>query len=520
MEQEKDEKKIINRDYIGVVKEVNDRLKYVEIEIPHDDILIEEIEAMKDNDNRTLMDVQQRFNEAFPVENFRYRSYDYLYPNGYGSAYVSQAGYPEFITYEDYQKKLKAQEEYLSSDKYLLGYCDEKRELANLKLKSEEEYKERAKVIVEREMREFINYLRKSFQYKRFLNAYRYTEKLHEIRIDPEVRMWSTDQIGWKAFEYLVNDDITVYIKSNFGYGSASYFFCNLKYKDINILPFTSVVKYYYVKMIDFIRHTRTYAIQRDSWAQVFDFAVLSANMAKHEPERFVKEWIINEVEEMMVGIRKVMKSPKKELEHFLGFVQDIEIGGYRLFRNCSDVDRIDYEVLPNEKVLAFKAEKITGCLLLLDNLRSLTEIAPVIVPYIEEIEKMNLQLLPEIESHIDSLKSELQRLEDYLATVKKELLAITPTMKRHNKQIERLRREMDKAKNETSSGGWQYKHSIEDAEKEYIKDHPEYVEIKKNYDELIENKAELVKRINRRNRFLEILEKCKNRVSKYIIAA
>lgn len=74
MEQEKDEKKIINRDYIGVVKEVNDRLKYVEIEIPHDDILIEEIEAMKDNDNRTLMDVQQRFNEAFPVENFRYRS--------------------------------------------------------------------------------------------------------------------------------------------------------------------------------------------------------------------------------------------------------------------------------------------------------------------------------------------------------------------------------------------------------------------------------------------------------------
>lgn len=35
MEQEKDEKKIINRDYIGVVKEVNDRLKYVEIEIPH-----------------------------------------------------------------------------------------------------------------------------------------------------------------------------------------------------------------------------------------------------------------------------------------------------------------------------------------------------------------------------------------------------------------------------------------------------------------------------------------------------
>ena len=47
--------------------------------------------------------------------------------------------------------------------------------------------------------------------------------------------MYSTDQIGWKDFEYKVNEDITAYIKTNFGYGVASYFFCNLKYKDIKI---------------------------------------------------------------------------------------------------------------------------------------------------------------------------------------------------------------------------------------------------------------------------------------------
>jgi hypothetical protein len=519
MEQEK-VNRIINCHFIGVVKEVNDSLKYFEVEIPQDDILIEEIEAMKNNENRTIMDVQQRLNEAFPVDKFRYRSYDYLYPNGYGSAYVRQAEYPEFLTFEDYQKKLKAHEEYLNSDNYLLKYCDEKFELLRLKLQSEEKYKERVKKIVEREMREFIDFTRKSFQYKRFLYAHRYTEKLYEIKRDPEVRMWSTDQIGWKAFEYNVNDDITVYIKSNFGYGSASYFFCNLKYKEINILPYTSVVKYYYVKMIDFIRHTRTYAIERNSWAQVFDFAIVTANMAKHEPERFIKKWIVNEVEEMMVGIREVINSPKKKLEHFLNFDQDIEIGSYRLFRNCSDTDRKDYEVLPGEKVLAFKAEKITGCLLLLDNLRSLTEIAPIIVPYIEEIEQMNRRLLPEIDSHIESLERDIQRLEDNLAAVKKEIHAIAPTMKDHNKEIEKLRKEMNKAKNEASNDGGIHTYSIEEAESEYIKVHPEYVKQKKEYDDLKETKAELEKRIDRRNRFLEILVKCKNRISKYITAA
>ena len=516
MEQEQ-KKRIINCHFIGVVKEVNDSLKYFEVEIPQDDILIKEMEAMKNNENRTIMDVQQRLNEAFPVDKFRYRSYDYLYPNGYGSAYVRQAEYPEFLTFEDYQKKLKAHEEYLNSEKYLLSYCDEKFELLRLKLQSEERYKERVKKIVEREMREYIDFTRKSFQYKRFLYAHRYTEKLYEIKRDPEVKMWSTDQIGWKAFEYNVNDDITVYIKSNFGYGSASYFFCNLKYKEINILPYTSVVKYYYVKMIDFIRHTRTYAIERNSWAQVFDFAIVTANMAKHEPERFVKKWIVNEVEEMMVGIREVINSPKKKLEHFLNFDRDIEIGSYRLFRNCSDTDRKDYEVLPGEKVLAFKAEKITGCLLLLDNLRSLTEIAPVIVPYIEEIEQMNRRLLPEIDSHIESLERDIQRLEENLAAVKKEIRAIAPTIKNHNKEIEKLRKEMNKYKNEASNDD---DISTEKAESEYIKLHPEYVKQKKEYEDLKENKAELEKRIDRRNRFLEILEKCKNRISNYITAA
>ena len=41
MEQEKS-KRIINCHFIGVVKEVNDSLKYFEVEIPQDDILIEE----------------------------------------------------------------------------------------------------------------------------------------------------------------------------------------------------------------------------------------------------------------------------------------------------------------------------------------------------------------------------------------------------------------------------------------------------------------------------------------------
>ena len=513
MEQEKP-KRTINRHYIGVVKEIHDSLKFVEVEIPQESILIDEIEAMKENGTRTLMDVQQLFTQFYPEKELQYKHYDYLFPLGYGSAYVSGVGYPKILTYDEYKERLEKHEAWLRDEENLFSYYDDKDELKKLKEDSEEKYAKKVDEIVRDRMQKYVNQLRKGFQYQRFIFAHRYTVKLKEIKENPNVKMWSTDQIGWKEFEYKVNDDITVYIKSNFGYGSASYFFCNLKYKDINILPYTAIIKYYYVQMVDFIRYTRRYSINRESWAEVFDFAVLTANMAKHEPLKFVKVWIVNEVEEMMQGMRKIMSSPVEELEYYLKFNQKIEIASYHIFRNCTTRDRKDYEVLPNEKVIAFKAEKITGCLLLLDNLRKLTEIAPIIVPYIEEIEQMNLRIRPEIEAHIVSLSKDIEKLEDSLNIVLKELERLSPIIERHKEEIEKLRKEI----NEKRKDGWQI--GTWEAENEYKKKHPEYVRVKTENDEQTAIKEKLERRIERRKRFLEILNKCKKRIAKYVLAA
>lgn len=516
----------INRHYIGVVKEIEGSLKHVQIDIPQDIILIEEIDAMKDNVNRTLMDVQQRFTEVYPEDQYYCRHYDYLYPREYSDAYVSGANYPRIVTYDEYKQELTEYEKWIK-DCYIKDIEEVKNELEKIKEESVGKYNARVKEIIEQKMKEYVDKRRKSFEYKRFLYAENYTALLKDIKQDSSVRMYSTDQIGWKEFEYKANDDITVYIKSNFGYGSASYFFCNLKYKDINILPYTAVIKYYYVQMIDFIRYTRRYATNRDSWNEVFDFAVVTGNLAKNEPDRFVKEWIINEIEEMMVGIRKIMSSPKDELEKFLGFkrklgfdlYQNIDImWAVRIFRNCTTQDIKDYEVLPNEKVIAFKAEKITGCLLLLDNLRKLTEITNIIIPYIKEIELMNLRIQPEIASHIESLSKDIDRLNTDYNDIKNEIIILEPTWERHKKAIEEVRKEMNKKANE----GKEYptiEYGTYEAEQKYRNSNSEYVRFKEKYDELNTRKGKLRKRIERRKRFLEILNKCKKRIKKYLNA-
>ena len=60
---------------------------------------------------------------------------------------------------------------------------------------------------------------------KKYIYASNYQEKTEAIKKDPNIKMYSTDSIGWSEFKYSINEDITIQIKTNFGYGKSSYFF-------------------------------------------------------------------------------------------------------------------------------------------------------------------------------------------------------------------------------------------------------------------------------------------------------
>lgn len=526
--------RIINIHYIGVVKEVNGFLKYYEVDIPQKENLISEIEAMKENDNRTLLDVQQRFTSEYPREcvladGYSIWSpdgyYNYLYhPYSYSSSYVKGAGYPVILSYDDYKKRIQDKEESLRI-KYLLSE-EAKDQLEIVKNISEEDYNTHISELEEKiasEVKDYIKELRQGFNYVPFIRAHNYKIKLREICNETDVRMFSTAQIGWKNFEYRVNDDIVIYIKTNFGYGSASYFFCNLSYKDINILPYSWTVKYYYVEMEDFMRYTRRYLPERESWSEVFDFTVLTANMAKFEPEKFVKEWIVNEVEEMMSGMRLYMSRTNEALQEFFDLKEktsSIElktVAGYtfkNVIRNINDNDKVEYKVLPQEKVMAFKAEKITGCLILLDNLRKLSEISSVVNPYIVEIEEMNIRLQPEIEKHIDGIFADIKQLNKNLDEVVNVLTPLKTQWNNHNNNIILLWKEINEKREDNN------KIDLKEAEAIYEAEHPDYFDLKNLITELTKKKECLEKDIRLRKNFLDILTKCQERIGKYLQTA
>ena len=516
--------KNINKDYIGVIREKNGVLCYCEVVIPQEDVLISEIETMKRNDNCTLMDVQQRFVRAYPPECVMadgYSSwspdgyYNYLYPSLYKSAFVNGAGYPKLFTYDEYKIALSEKETYLRN-KYLLSE-EAKNSLTLIRTYSESDYQKRI-VELEREIadevKEYRKNLRTAFNYKPFIYAHNYKIKLREIIQQDDVRMYSTDQIGWKEFEYKVNEDITIYMKTNFGYGSASYFFCNLKYKDINILPYSAIVEYYYVQWTDLIRFTHQYEVDRGSWNQVFNFVVETANFAKIAPELFVKKWILNKLDEMLEGLIKIASSPQKMVEDYMGQKKTIKIGYYKLVRNCSTRDIQEYKVLPNEKIMAIKAEKITGSLLLLDNLRKLEDICLVVNEYISKIEGLNRDILPEIEAYIIHLESDISLFEQKLNQTKKELDYLNQLIVQHNRSIRKMKETMNNGRTDGKI------YSIDEVTNAYSKENPHYhknLSLKAGLENI---KADLEEHIRLRKNFLNVLTKCKKRIQECLNAA
>lgn len=222
---------VINKDYIGIVKEDNGVLLVKKIPIDQDAILMKELAAMRDNPNKTVIDMQNHFAEHYPKDIYNAKSFSYIYPASYDGAYVNEVYYPIFTKYDEYLDELKKYERWLR-DKYFNSEADSNT-LYLLKQSSNDAYvaecKKRQEKIDEAMAEIKFNY-KNNFNLigERFICALNYYEKIKDIEQDDSTKMISTEKIGWTDVTFPIDDNFSVYLKTNFGYGVASYFFCNI----------------------------------------------------------------------------------------------------------------------------------------------------------------------------------------------------------------------------------------------------------------------------------------------------
>ena len=488
----------VNIDYICLIREIDGKTSFETIDIPaYNTSLISRLEQLAENDDSTELDMQKLMNSVF-YEKQR-KPIDYIAPHSYADTFIDIVEYPN-ISLSEYEELIENKTDTLR--KYYIE--DHQQEACS----EPRRFKNALKKYLEAKLKEYKAELKNDYleKAKRFICAANYVKTLDKVKRMRDVRMYSTDTHGWSNFSYKVTEDVAIDLKTNFGYGNSSYFGLGLRYKGIDILPYSYLVRYYYAEMRDLLRYTRLFRPSRDSWNTAFNFIEETANRASDSPEEFVSQWILGEVYNMVECLHVYLDEPQYFIHKFVKNSNRAADCNYLTVRNMNNEEKDCYGVFPEEMTLAICAEKVTGALDFLENLSQLSTLVPEINHYIKEIKEMAIAVIPKIDAMVKQIKCDVidsrknkKKLETEMAVIKDQIAPYETII---------------------SEIYWNLCFESEDTvdyhkiEEDYATKDSKYAKLKDKKDEMQNKLKQVTKKITMQESFVSHLKSCRERVS------
>lgn len=203
---------------------------------------------------------------------------------------------------------------------------------------------------------------------------------------------------GWSNPVYQLTTNFSVELKTNFGYGHASYFYTKLKYKNIEITPFSEWINYEIAQFSEIVRYTQSYLLYNENWLDAMEFSKDACNLSLQNEVAFVEKYIIDECEKMVKGLEEIFS-----IEHFS-------------FKNR---DKTEYTKDKKGHVLVeFRGEKISGALDFISKILEYESIASI-QSFIRRIEVCNKKIQPILVDESKIIKTKIANLKDEISALK-----------------------------------------------------------------------------------------------------
>ena len=196
------------------------------------------------------------------------------------------------------------------------------------------------------------------------------------------------------------------------------------------------------------MRFTRSYHSHRESWHYVMKFLVRYINNALTDPDSFVKNEVMSEVNGLLSGLEEIFLldenkfSEKLDVKHIED--DDVRYIGISSARHANESEREYYKITPNECAMIFRMEKITGALHFLKSLNKLSNIYKDIQTVINRILELNNFIYPDVNNAIPPIEQEIKDLKRVLLPIER---AYNYKSKQLNRLEERLERLLSKSK-------------------------------------------------------------------------
>ena len=386
----------INVDYVAVVRQENNLYKLDYINIKKPEVLLTDLEAILENPECTLLDLQSRMCEFY--EEDRRRTQSYLFEGHYTNPHVlGLVSFPKIYSPDELLKD------------------------------SEETLKKRKK--------EYYH------QCLSFITAITFNETIAECKKNPSIKLLSSASCGCRSNDLIVNSDIELRVTVQLGYSSQSaYLGISLRYKDILIHPYSFFVSHFrlYQKYDWYIKitspHTRC-------WEDIFQSVVDMANMATTHPEQFYNKYIKNEIHKMISRLTYIVEKPRYFLD---SLIDDKE----SYFDNGIRPEYVKtYREFPDDMSIALIADKLSDAHERLSNLADLAAIEPAAKSAYETIEGYIKRMRPKIkECYIKNCQA-IDKLKANVADIRMKQQELKEKKAIHTRTIEGKYDSQDRSK-------------------------------------------------------------------------
>ena len=476
----------VNIDYIPVIRQNSNLVKLERIEIAKPQALLSDLRDMMEGRSFSILDLQSRMCDHFDED--ERGDIMFLSPNSYYSTYVSSVSFPHIYSPEKYEDFVENSKEEVI-DMHWAELEKIREEEGKAKFKERVNYYLESKL--EKDKREYYN------ECLRYIDAHSYKKTIDKCREDSSIKMHSIEEDGWNTYRHVINDDVTISVSTNFGYGNSTYFYLSLNYKGISILPYSFIVNYYHANMRDLCWFTRNYYAKSENWNTAFKFVEEITNLAATDTDKFCTEFLKAEIDKMLSGLSEAVRNPNAFLNSFVTRVNGDSSQTYIGIRNINNYEISQYRTYPEDMPIAFMAEKIVNSHAFLSNLSSLAEVYPIALSAVDMIKEFEHEALPTIQTN---RSKNLRKIEECQATIQ--------NLQDKIKELENKKAEEEKLIEEMYQKVKDVKWRL-NFYREYEEEHPEYHQLKEDISEAEKSIRDCKNEIYVRKEFIKKLEEC-----------
>ena len=259
-------------------------------------------------------------------------------------------------------------------------------------------------------------------KYKLWVKAYSINKTYRICNEDKSIIAFSHRIDGWSKPLYQLTPNFSLEIKTNFGFGRASYFYTKLKYKDIEITPFSEWINYEFAEFSEIVRYTQSHLLQNEYWLEAMTFSKDACNLSTTNEVKFVEKYIIDECEEMVKGLEEIFHK-----EHF----------------SFKDREKQNYKKDKKGHILVeFRGEKISGALDFISKILEYKRIISI-QTFIDRIEIINKKIQPILEEESKIIKIKLSNLKAEKDELKPQFDKVVEENNLYNKKKAELQKLM-----------------------------------------------------------------------------